>query len=544
MRYPGIILLSLLVFVPGIFSLPPTDRDESRYVQASRQMLETGDFVDIRFQNVARYKKPAGIYWLHAVAAEVTGYGAYAPVWVFRTVSVLGAVLAVAGIMWSATMIFGREAGLVSALAMVCVFGLAVEARIAKTDAALLATVVFAQGTLARLYLDAKGGRSANPGLSVLFWISQGAGILIKGPITPVVSALTALALTLYDRDLKWLRSLRAGRGLLILLAVALPWFIMISWKSGGAFWQQAVGHDLLGKVAGEQESHGFPPGYYSLTYGLFMWPVAYLALRAGFHVLNGMRADPALRFLVAWYVPFWVLFELIPTKLPHYMLPAYPALAIATGWYFTDPDRARNLLPRWQVWLLRLALAGLVLVTIGVALAPFVLEWHLRGTVSAAAVLLFLLACGAGWLGSPAADGIAPARRFIGLALLAGGTYGLLAGAVLPSINEIWLSREIARIVDQEKPCANSMLAVTRYHEPSMVFLAGTKTRLTNAEGAAALLAANQACGIVAVEQRDDAEFRSDLGPLAEKLKRAATVSGISYTNGRALQMGIYKLD
>lgn len=544
MRYPGIILLCLLLFVPGIFSLPPTDRDESRYVQASRQMLESADYVDIRFQDAARYKKPAGIYWLHAAAAEVTGYGAGAPVWVFRIISVLGGVLAVAATMWLATSMFGRAAGVLSALAMASVFGLAMEARIAKTDAMLLATVVFAQAALARLYLDAKGGRPASWEPAVLFWISLGAGILIKGPITPAVSALTALALTLYDRDMKWLLSLRAGTGLIIMLAVAMPWFVMISWKSGGAFWEQAVGHDLLGKVAGQQESHGFPPGYYSLTYGLFVWPIAYLALRAGLHTLNGMGKDPALRFLVAWYVPFWIILEIIPTKLPHYMLPAYPALAIATGWFFADPDRASNALYRWQVWLLRLALLGLAVVTISVACAPLLLEWYLDTTISLPAVLAFVLACAAGWFGSPAADRFAPAKRLTSLALLAGGFYGLLAGAVLPSVNEIWLSREIARVVERNRPCANSTLAVTGYHEPSMVFLAGTKTRLTGARGAAAHLESHPSCGIAAVAQADDAAFRKDLGALSEKLKRIATVSGLNYTKGRTMQMGIYTLE
>src|SRR6187399_1721653 len=63
-------LVALVAFLPGQFSIPPIDRDEARFAQATKQMIESGDFVDIRFQDVARYKKPVGIYWLQAAVVE------------------------------------------------------------------------------------------------------------------------------------------------------------------------------------------------------------------------------------------------------------------------------------------------------------------------------------------------------------------------------------------------------------------------------------------------------------------------------------------
>ena len=65
------VLLSLACFLPGFASLQPMDRDEPRFAQASKQMLETGDFVDIRFQDEARHKKPVGIYWLQSAAVAL-----------------------------------------------------------------------------------------------------------------------------------------------------------------------------------------------------------------------------------------------------------------------------------------------------------------------------------------------------------------------------------------------------------------------------------------------------------------------------------------
>src|ERR1700709_2931267 len=65
-----LVLAALLAFLPGFFQIPPTDRDEARFAQATKQMLETGEDVDIRFQDEVRYKKPVGVYWLQAAGVE------------------------------------------------------------------------------------------------------------------------------------------------------------------------------------------------------------------------------------------------------------------------------------------------------------------------------------------------------------------------------------------------------------------------------------------------------------------------------------------
>src|ERR1700760_2306579 len=66
-----LIVVALFAFLPGFFHIPPVDRDEARFAQATKQMIETGDFVDIRFQDETRYKKPVGIYWLQAAVVEL-----------------------------------------------------------------------------------------------------------------------------------------------------------------------------------------------------------------------------------------------------------------------------------------------------------------------------------------------------------------------------------------------------------------------------------------------------------------------------------------
>src|ERR1700685_1942195 len=89
-----LILLCLGLYLPGLANLPVLDRDEARFAQASRQMLETHDFIAIRFQDEARNKKPAGIYWLQAGAVALLSDAASDAIWPYRLPSLLGATIA------------------------------------------------------------------------------------------------------------------------------------------------------------------------------------------------------------------------------------------------------------------------------------------------------------------------------------------------------------------------------------------------------------------------------------------------------------------
>ena len=206
-RYFFLFLVCLFAFLPGISTLPPTDRDESRFVQSTKQMVETGNYVDIRLQDEPRYKKPIGIYWLQSAAVLLSGKGREAPIWVYRLVSVLGGTLAVLVTGWLGARMFGREAGLIGGIALAGIVMLGFEARIAKTDATLCATAMFAQAALADIYLRHREGRAASRVSPWVFWAAQGAAILVKGPVVPLVSLLTVLALAFFDKDRGWLKN-------------------------------------------------------------------------------------------------------------------------------------------------------------------------------------------------------------------------------------------------------------------------------------------------------------------------------------------------
>src|SRR3989449_2132943 len=145
-----LLVVALLGFLPGLFSIPPIDRDEARFAQATKQMLESGDYVDIRFQDEVRYKKPVGIYWLQAgvvKTASALGFPhALTTIWLYRIPSLVGAIGAVLLTYWAALAFVSRRAAALAGLMMASCVLLGIERLIAKTDAMLLMTVVAAMG--------------------------------------------------------------------------------------------------------------------------------------------------------------------------------------------------------------------------------------------------------------------------------------------------------------------------------------------------------------------------------------------------------------
>ena len=392
-----LLALCLVCFLPGFVSLQPMDRDEPRFAQASKQMIETGDIVDIRFQGEARHKKPVGIYWVQATVvkgAEALGLDrARTTIALYRVPSLIGALLASLFTYWAALAFLPRRGALVAAALFSACIMISAEARLAKTDALLTACSVAAMGALARVWLGriTPGRTRGRPDLTtvLVFWLAMAIGILIKGPMVPLFVGLAAFALSLKERSGRWLMDLRPGLGLGLTLAIVAPWFVAIAWKSGGAFFGEAVGRDMLGKVGGAAEKHGAPPGTYLAVFFATFWPgAAFAALSAPFAVAN--RRDDAIAFLLAWIVPAWILFEAVPTKLPHYVLPLMPAVAILTllavGRGALDPGRRGA----------RVVAALMVLIPVGLTLGLVGVAWTFDHVIPVAGLPLLLASCAA----------------------------------------------------------------------------------------------------------------------------------------------------
>jgi 4-amino-4-deoxy-L-arabinose transferase-like glycosyltransferase len=534
-----LLVLALVLFVPGQSGLPPIDRDESRYAVATTQMLSSGDFIDIRFQDAPRHLQPAGIYWLQSIAVSIFSSADARAIWGFRLVSLAGATIAVLLTGWLAGRLLGSRAGLIAGALVAVSLLLGVEARMAKIDATMLAVVVTAQSALMLLYLD----RATRPALTAgLFWTALGIGLMLKGPIAPMVSGLTVLALAVWERRLAWLRRLRSPWGIPLMLAIALPWPAAITLKTDGAFLSEAIGHSMLGKVATGQQAHGAPPGYHLLAFTIAFWPGALFAVLAIPFVWRN-RNEPVVRFLIAWILPTWLVFELVATKLPHYTLPTYPAIVVLTAAALTA-GAIRLPEGRWR-WPARAYLGLWALVGVALALAGIGAALALDGRLDPVALAVSVAGLAAiGLAGRAMLQGQAP--RALGLAGAAAlviwvGTFGW----ALPQVRGLWLAPRIVAAAEASAPCPDRLLVTTPYHEPSLVFLHGPyATRLARSpEAAAEVLAERRGCTVAVVGARERERFLARAAELGIAPGAAGSVQGHNYSNGRALDLTLFVL-
>jgi 4-amino-4-deoxy-L-arabinose transferase-like glycosyltransferase len=538
-RAVGVLLIvSLFLFLPGFFQIPPVDRDEAYFAQATKQMIETGDYVDIRYQDDVRYRKPVGIYWLQAAVvntAEALGLpNARTTIWLYRIPSLIGAIGAVLTTYWCALAFVSRRGSMLSALMMAASVLLGVEARLAKTDAMLLFTIVPAMGVLARAYLSPRDAGNVRLGwvLPAIFWTALAAGILIKGPVNLMIVGLPAITLSIYERSGRWLLALRPLAGLGWLFLIVLPWFIAIYARVGSAFLVGAVGHDMLGKLASGQETHGAPPGLYFLLFFATFYPASILAGLAA-PAVWAVRREPAARFLLAWLVPSWIVFELIVTKLPHYVLPLYPAIAILiAGAVETKVLSLRPWLVRGAVWWFIapivfsiFAVISAVIVNHGLAL----LAWPF---------LAASIVCGLFAWQLYEDDGAERAfmRATAAAVLTAIGVFAV----VLPSLGPAFPSVELASVL-QEANCADPVAASAGYEEPSLVFLAGTETHLTNASGAADFLLQGT-CRFAFIDSRQERAFALRAEAVGLRYERGPSIEGFNISNGQSVSIAVFE--
>jgi 4-amino-4-deoxy-L-arabinose transferase-like glycosyltransferase len=579
-------VLALASFLPGFFQIPPVDRDEARFAQATRQMIETGDYVDIRFQEETRYKKPVGIYWLQAAvvrAAEAAGVSnARTTIGLYRIPSLLGAIGAVLATYWAAMAFVSRRAALMAGAMMATSILLGVEARLAKTDAMLLLTSVTALGAMARAYLAEQGDRpSSLPPLAnaAIFWSAIAFGIMIKGPMILMFVGFAALALMAMDaaqlrlqghaedppprgtlrwaawtiarlggwaggsdrsaepaaersNPARWLLRLKPALGVPFAVAIVMPWLVAIMVRSGGSFFTESLGGDMLAKVAGGQETHGLPPGFYFAIFWQTFFPGALLAGLAAPAVWRA-RAEPGCKLLLAWIVPAWLAFELVPTKLPHYVLPLYPALAILIAGVVDSHSLSRN---RWLVhgtvwWFILMMTVAIFLITLQIVVGQKLGLW--TWMFAAAAVIFSLFA----WL-LYEADGAEAslARAAAASLMLSVAAYA----ATFPGLRQIFPSVGLANYM-HSAGCADPVAVTAGFHEPSLVFLAGTNT-IHGVGSTAADFLLGGPCRFAFVESRQERAFVQRADAIGLRYTTGPRIDGFNINGGGAVNIATFR--
>ena len=538
-------IFAFLVFLPGRASTPPFDRDEPRYMEATAQMLESGNFVDVRFQDKPRYLQPAGIYWLEAASVALSGTLHDRAVWAYRVPSLLAMSASVAITAWMASVLFGASAGFFAAAMLMASVLVTAESRMGTIDSTLLFSVMLAQVALVRVLLDREARRVTPIKTALLFWGAAGLGLMLKGPVILIPTLGTVAAFCLTERKADIWRRLRPGWGWIVSLVIVLPWCVAIGVVSHGAFFSNAVGTNFLGKVASGQQAHGLPPGYHLLVFLLAFWPGSFFVV-AALPVVWRNRLTPAVRYLLCWIIPHWLVFEAIATKLPHYVLPTYPALAVLTAGALAQGG------PVWRNWPKALWARGALCVYGGLwtitglalSVAGPVLLWRLEGQLSLPA---FILAGGCGPLVIISAVMLVRSeliKAFVTSAICALLLYAGLFTVVVPKLHSIWLAPRLAALAETYRPCGDKTQVVSvSFSEPSLVFLLGGKVKLLGAQAAARLMHNDKACTVALVAQRDREAFVTALGDDKADLLSRGMVTGLNYSNGHHLAISLYFL-
>jgi 4-amino-4-deoxy-L-arabinose transferase-like glycosyltransferase len=345
---------------------------------------------------------------------------------------------------------------------------------------------------------------------------------------------LTILALLVVERRGDWLADLKPVWGLILVAAMVGPWAGAVTVATDGGFWAEAIGADLAPKLAGGQESHGAPPGYHLLLTPLLAFPMTLLLpaalVRAWRH-----RSETGVRFALCWLIPTFLVFELSPTKLPHYPLPTYAALAWLAARVLAEPLGSVS----------RYAGAGLGAV-VGLALAGACIYLAAQYGDPAdvwAVTLAAGLFAGAGllpaWLLARRAAGAATAAA-VGLGVLA---HAALAALVVPGLEPLKVSArleaalEAARLLPRQG-VAEAPVAVAGYAEPSLVFALGTTTELHGAEEAAVAVVQGRPAIVEALEAE---RFQAALKKQGVRAREVARVDGLNYSKGDPVSLGIY---
>lgn len=537
-----VLAVTVLAAAAGVFTLPVLDRDEARFAQATVQMLETGDFVRISFLDEDRHKKPVGIHWVQVATVTFGDWVSNAQgnrqIWAWRLTSVIGAALAALATMAMANRLLGHPAGLYAGVMIGTSVLLGAESGIAKTDAMLAGITAWALYALVRLH-EAIPGRSRL--WALLLWILIALGALIKGPVTPLAIGLGAIGLVIWERRAGWLRPLAFWPGPVLAALILLPWLISVQIATGGDFLREALGEDLGPKLVTGHESHGGPPGYHLLLLAALFFP-AILFLPAGIRVAvialrTGSEQAGLARLLVVLSLPLWLVFELLPTKLPHYVLPAYPVLAVLAAWGVM----------RWQDTPLMWRSVGTALTVFGGALlcavlvaislqfdGPAILSSALTGLIA-----LLILAAVISALRQRATTALVTV-------ILAALVWHTGARGIVAPATSLFLSRDAANLIRAEGWLTADAAIRSSYTEPSLAFSLRSDTTFMDFEvlaEASADLSAEQVL-IIDLSRLPPAEqgLSDDDNPFLTRLRTQAcsvhVVEGFNYSRGRATSL------
>ena len=348
-NYALLFVGSLLFHLAGTWSLPLVDRDEPRFAEASREMIQRGDYVVPYFNNHFRLDKPPLTYWAQAASYRLFGENDFAA----RFPSAIAAALVALSIFAWGTRVGGQGVGWWAAIVFTLSLQTFLHAKAGVADMWLVLFVTLAHWSgfeLVGLASNESKHETSNPpsrcygapGIEHrtsnlwwwMFYVSLAFGFLAKGPIgwTPLA---TVVATKFFLIDGQLASRFKFARGFLLMLAIVALWGVPALIQTHGQFFAVGIGRHVIGRSFATMEGHGansfgmylllLPFYFVTIFVSFFPWSIKLPWLT---RKLWGDR-DKIDNYLITGVAIIFIIFSLIKTKLPHYTLPAFPLLAL-----------------------------------------------------------------------------------------------------------------------------------------------------------------------------------------------------------------------
>ena len=389
--------------------VPPYHSDENYYVESTRNMVESGDYLTPIYQDKKRFAKPILYYWLMSVSYKIFGVSLISA----RLTSAIFGSLAIGLLYLLSSRLFDGRIALYSSLILPSTYMHFQISRWATTDIVMNFFILLALYFFIRLYQ----GNFAEKIYIYLFYLAMAFGFMTKGPPAIIIPGMVVLAFLLVTGKKRFLSQMRIGRGLAILLMVILPWFVMMLFLHGNEFKDHIIGAEITNRLV-----HDTP---YSLYFfgALFRYhlPWIFFVIIAIFHqlgiinysgatvsgvseyflqIFNSIkthvrlfftRGNESVLFCYIWILVCLILFTLVRTEHSRYMLPASPAVSMLVAKIFADMESGAD----WLSHKISLVITGGIFLLLAIAttraLYVFDLIYHIPLSFFILPILFFL---------------------------------------------------------------------------------------------------------------------------------------------------------
>ncbi len=317
-----VVFLAIWFYMLGARTLVPTD--EGRYAEMAREMVVSGDWITPRLNAIKYFEKPPLQTWMNAITFELFGLGE----WQARLWTGLTGLFGVFLLGYTGTRVFNPRVGITAAAVLASSFWWAGMGHVNSLDMGLSGMMTLALCGLMLAQRDQATPTQQRNGM-LLCWLGMALATLSKGPMGIVLPGAVLFIYSVVARDgLIW-RRLHLVKGLLLFFAVTTPWFVLVS-RANDEFLHFFFIHEHWERFTSKVHHRDGPWFYFIplLVLGIFPW-LGLLLQSLWRSVRQQSSGFQPTRLLLVWSVFIFLFFSVSSSKLPSYILPVFPALAL-----------------------------------------------------------------------------------------------------------------------------------------------------------------------------------------------------------------------